>query len=242
MPNRAAFLASIAIFLVGAIPLAGRLAAHGGGINHSPFFDPPPVEASAPTFLDNTGNSAELQPKDVTPGGQAVCVRLCDGFFFPSATRSGGDEACSAQCPDTPTVRYTEPAGSDKIEDAVSLKGAPYTALPTSSRYRTTLDATCTCHRSMARAYSYSVLNDPTLRKGDVVVTPKGFMVFQGAKGKSIAMSDFVALSQARSLPQEQRAAIAALEGRRPSQPAGAGAVVGQNEVSGPAATVAATQ
>jgi len=146
-------------------------------------------------------------------------VRLCDGFFFPSATSAGGDEACAAQCPDAPTVRYTEPVGSDRIEDAVSPCGALYSALPVANRYQTTLDKTCRCHRSLTRDYSAAVLNDPTLRKGDVVVTPKGFVVFQGAKTRSITSSDFVALSQARSLPKDLRAALVAMERAGPSQP-----------------------
>jgi hypothetical protein len=145
-------------------------------------------------------------------------VRLCDGFFFPSATSSGGDEACAVQCPDAPTARYTEPVGSDRIEDAVSTHGALYTALPVANRYQTTLDNTCTCHRSPTRGYSESLLNDPTLRKGDVVMTPKGFVVFQGAKTRSITSSDFVALSQARSLPKDLRAALVDMERAGPSQ------------------------
>jgi len=146
-------------------------------------------------------------------------VRLCDGFFFPSATSSGGDEACAAQCPDAPTARYTEPPGSDRIEDAVSTHGALYAVLPVANRYQTTSDNTCRCHRSLARGYSAAVLNDPTLRKGDVVVTPKGFLVFQGAKTRSITSSDFVALSQARSLPRDLRATLVAMERASASQP-----------------------
>ena len=158
------------------------------------------------------------ETKSARANGLAVCVRLCDGFFFPSATSSGGDEACAAQCPDAPTARYTEPAGSDRIEDAVSTRGALYSALPVANRYQTTLDDTCRCHRSPTRGYSASLLNDPTLRKGDVVMTPKGFLVFQGAKTRSITSSDFVALSQARSLPKDLRAALVDLEPAGASQ------------------------
>jgi hypothetical protein len=139
-------------------------------------------------------------------------VRLCDGFFFPSATSSGGDHACAVQCPDAPTALYTEPAGSDRIEDAVSTRGALYSALPVANRYQTTFDNACSCHHSLIRGYSASVLTDPTLRKGDLVMTPKGFLVFQGAKTRSITPSDFVALSQAPFLPKDLRAALVAME------------------------------
>ncbi|HEY5206240.1 MAG TPA: hypothetical protein VIJ63_16795, partial [Roseiarcus sp.] len=56
-------------------------------------------------------------------------------------------------------------------------------------------------------------------RKGDVVVTPTGFLVFQGCKTRSITPSDFVALSQARSLPKELRAALVAMERWSTAQP-----------------------
>jgi hypothetical protein len=180
----------------------------------APWDPVPNVAATTPVDVPT-----DLKPNDTRANGLAVCVRLCDGFFFPSATRSGGDEACVAQCPDAPTARYTEPAGSDRIEDAVSTRGALYSALPVANRYRTTSDNTCRCHRSLARSYSAAVLNDPTLRKGDVVVTTKGFLVFQGAKTRSITSSDFVALSQARSLPKDLRAALVAMERASASQP-----------------------
>ena len=209
------FVAAIAILLAGALLLAGGVAwARRGEKIWAPWDTA--LDAAATTPVDVP---TDLKPKDTGASGRAVCVRLCDGFFFPSATSAGGDEACAAQCPDAPTARYTEPVGSDRIEDAVSTRGALYTALPVANRYQTTLDKTCRCHRSLTRDYSAAVLNDPTLRKGDVVVTPKGFVVFQGAKTRSITSSDFVALSQARSLPKELRAALVAMERAGPSQP-----------------------
>jgi hypothetical protein len=187
--------------------------ARGGEKVWAPW-DPVPEVAAIPAVDVPT----DLKPRDTRAGGRAVCVRLCDGFFFPNATSSGGDEACAAQCPDAPTARYTEPADSDRIEDAVSTRGALYTALPIASRYRTTLDNTCTCHRSPTRSFSESLLNDPTLRIGDVVMTPKGFVVFQDAKTGPITSADFVALSQARSLPKDLRATLIDMERAGPSQ------------------------
>jgi hypothetical protein len=55
-------------------------------------------------------------------------------------------------------------------------------------------------------------LADPTLKKGDVVMTPGGFLVFQGGKTRSVASTGFVALSDAHSLPTELRAALTAME------------------------------
>jgi hypothetical protein len=211
---RAAPVAAVAALLAGALLLAGGLAWARGGEKIWAPWDPVPEVAAIPAVDVPT----DLTPKVTRASGRAVCVRLCDGFFFPSATSSGGDEACAAQCPDAPTARYTEPVGSDRIEDAVSKRGALYTALPVAFRYRTTLDNTCTCRRSPSRGYSESLLNDPTLRKGDVVMTPKGFVVFQGAKTGSITSSDFVALSEARSLSKGLRATLVDMERAGPSQ------------------------
>jgi len=211
--SSATLAAAIPLLLAGALALAGGFAWARGEKVWAPW-DPVP-EVAAPPALDYP---TDVKPIEKRASGRAVCVRLCDGSFFPSATSSGGDEACAAQCPDAPTARYTEPAGSDRIEDAVSTRGALYTALPVANRYRTLNDDTCRCRRELPHGYSESLLNDPTLRKGDVVMTPKGFVVFQGAKTRSIASSDFVALSQARSLPKDLRAALVDMERAGPSQ------------------------
>ncbi|MFZ1962225.1 MAG: DUF2865 domain-containing protein [Roseiarcus sp.] len=206
----AAFVAAPAIILAGALLLASGLAwASGRERVWAPVVDIAAPDVAAPTAVDV---QTDQKPKETRANGLAVCVRLCDGFFFPSATSSGGDEACAAQCPDAPTARYTEPAGSDRIEDAVSTRGALYSALPVANRYRTTFDNTCSCRHSLIRGYSASALTDPTLRKGDLVMTSKGFLVFLGAKARSVAPSDFVALSQARSLPKDLRTALVAME------------------------------
>jgi len=213
----AAFVAAAAIFLAGALLLAGGLAwarGGGGGRLGAPM-DLAAHDVAAAAAVDV---QTDDERKGTRANGLAVCVRLCDGFFFPSATSSGGDEACAVQCPDAPTARYTEPAGSDRIEDAVSTRGALYSALPVANRYQTTFDNTCTCHRSLIRDYSASSLNDPTLRKGDLIVTSKGFLVFQGAKTRPVTPSDFVALSQAPSLPKDLRAALVAMESASASQ------------------------
>ena len=234
-----AFVAAVAMLLTEAFLLAGGLAwssGRGGEKVPAPW-DVVPDVAPLSAFDILTAP----KPTESGAGGLAVCVRLCDGFFFPSATSSGGDEACAAQCPDAPTARYTEPAGSDRIEDAVSTRGALYSALPVANRYQTTLDDTCRCRRSLTRDYSAASLNDPTLRRGDVVMTPKGLVVFQGAKTGSIRSSDFVALSQARSLSKDLRAALTDLEPANQSQrKVGAGSSLGasarQSEVLTPLA------
>ena len=146
---------------------------------------------------------------------RTVCVRLCDGYFFPVAPVVGpGDYAghastCSNVCPDAPTELFVQPAGSDRIEDAVSLTGAKYSALPVALRNRSTQDNTCTCHREAAM--HYSLKRDFTLRKGDGVMTGRGIVVFQGGTQGPFGSHDFVALDKS-SLPSDQRSQLRALE------------------------------
>ena len=155
------------------------------------------------------------------PGRQPVCVRLCDGFFFPltgqPANPTDETASCTSLCPDAPTQVYYENS-SQKIEDAISGTGQPYSALPVSLRYRDVANNTCTCHRDPV---SYAPLRDATLRHGDAIMTPAGFLVFQGAAGAAHSARDFTALSSA-ALPAFERGALsnlekASVESRRPS-------------------------
>jgi hypothetical protein len=142
--------------------------------------------------------------------GQAVCVRLCDGFFFPTNSVSGGDAACAAQCPDAPTALYTMP--TDNIADAISSDGQLYTKLPVAKRYQTSFESTCTCHRDVTASRTEELLHDATLRRGDVVMTAQGFRVYVGDAYGPSGPQDFVDLSKARSLSRAERAQLVSME------------------------------
>lgn len=206
--------------------VAARAQGGGGffGYSESPFtsspyqsrgYGPPPWAYPEPYYGDDGPRYQDEAPRPrraaapahKSGGGTAVCVRLCDGSFFPSASSADNDSACAAECPDAPSARYTIPAGADTIDSAYSLNGARYTALPVAGRYRTTVDATCTCHRHAD--WEAEALKDPTLRKGDLVMTANGFRVYQGGPP---GRSDFVALSKARGISGSSLAALGAME------------------------------
>ena len=92
-------------------------------------------------------------------GSKAVCVRACDGGFFPiasarRATLGDLDDLCRALCPNAQASLYTYAPASD-IDHAVSTAGEPYTALPNAGKYRTKFDPTCSCkppHQSWVEA------------------------------------------------------------------------------------------
>jgi hypothetical protein len=214
----AAMVAGAALFLAGAVATIGGFATAIGGyspmkpLQLAPEFSPT-EETPAPEVHSKRSSHA---------AGRAVCVRLCDGFFFPTSSKQGGDAACAAQCPDAPVAMYSEPG--DRIEDAVSLTGARYSALPVALENRTTFDDSCTCHRTIDHSRAAELLRDPTLRKGDVVMTANGFRVFEGSGGGATTGDDFVALTQAPNLPRGSREALMAMQragaGRHPFETA----------------------
>ncbi len=112
-------------------------------------------------------------------GGKAVCVRSCDGAFFPvSYSASGGSldhlaEMCRALCPNAEVTLYTYPT-SGEIEQAVSINGARYMDSPTALRYRRVFDPSCSCKRrgqtwASALAPAEALLGREN--KSDVIVT-----------------------------------------------------------------------
>lgn len=79
-----------------------------------------------------------------------VCVRMCDGYFFPisfSTTRErfSADEAtCQSRCSgDTRLFVYRNPG--EEPESMVDLSGRPYSKMKTAFLYRTAYDASCKC-------------------------------------------------------------------------------------------------
>lgn len=81
---------------------------------------------------------------------RTLCVRLCDGFYFPisfATTRSRfADDAsrCEQQCPSRSRLFVYRNPG-EEVEDMADLKGEPYTKLPEAFRFRTSYVPDCTC-------------------------------------------------------------------------------------------------
>ena len=143
---------------------------------------------STGNFFDQLfGN--EVQPQDLPPmstedltprgGSKAVCVRTCDGGFFPvsySARRGGSDdleELCHALCPNAETQLFTYSPTGD-IEQAVSADGMPYKSLPNALKYRTKYDPTCTC-KAANKSWVQTLADAEQLlgrsSKNDIIVT-----------------------------------------------------------------------
>src|SRR5205807_7205168 len=77
-------------------------------------------------------------------GGQAYCVRTCDGRYFPipASDRQSRTASCSNFCP----ASETKVVYGSNIDDAATDSGKPYSELPNAFRYRSELVAGCTCN------------------------------------------------------------------------------------------------
>jgi hypothetical protein len=122
-----------------------------------------------------------LDNAEAQAGSKAVCVRSCDGAFFPvsySASQgrlTGLEDMCRALCPNADVSLYTYPP-SGQIEQAVSINGARYMESPNALKYRQSVDPTCSCKRkgeSWADALAGAEAKLGRESKGDVFVTPE---------------------------------------------------------------------
>lgn len=109
-------------------------------------------------------------------GGQAYCVRTCDGRYFPISS-SGGDtkaETCNSFCPSSDTkVVY-----GSSIENARTSSGKPYSELPNAFKFRTEIVAGCTCNgKDQFGLAKIPIEDDPTVRKGDIIAGKDGLLV-----------------------------------------------------------------
>ena len=123
----------------------------------------------------------------INPGGDGapsgtyhtVCVRACDGYYFPISystlpNRFADDaRACQRLCPAAEAELYSFRNPGEDMEQAVSVSGQPYTALPNAFRYRKEIIAGCSCRRP-GQSWADALKNaddSSTLESGDIVVT-----------------------------------------------------------------------
>jgi Protein of unknown function (DUF2865) len=83
--------------------------------------------------------------------------------------------------------------------------------LPAAFHYRSSVERACTCGAQGARENANALLGDPTLRKGDLVMTTDGVRMFRGSSSSPYGLNDFVSLAQS-SLPRAERDELMAME------------------------------
>jgi hypothetical protein len=118
-----------------------------GGLRQVPV-DPDGGGFPPPDYMHND----ETDQEDQRPrgGSMAICVRACDGGFFPvsySARRADLDDLddlCKALCPNAEAALYTHSPWRD-LNEAVSIDGKRYAELPNALKFQKSHDASCTC-------------------------------------------------------------------------------------------------
>lgn len=127
------------------------------------------------------GEIFDPPPDDRFPSwgaGRPVCVRTCDGFFFPLGNSPGGRETqsdmCQALCPATETRVFYMP-GDGNIENATTRSGERYTSLANASRYTRQYDPACTC-RKAGQSWAAALSEAEEMierRRGDILVNER---------------------------------------------------------------------
>jgi hypothetical protein len=108
--------------------------------------------------------SLRISARRETLGGYMVCVRTCDGSFFPVSYSGAGsradslEEVCQALCPNADVALYSFPFGGT-IEQAISASGQAYPNLPNAGKFEQAYDPNCSCRRqgeSWAEALAFA--------------------------------------------------------------------------------------
>lgn len=180
----------------------------------------PPMPIPTP-FEEPNQADEEHTPRG---GSQAVCVRSCDGGFFPlnySARREPDQltNLCQALCPNTSVSVYTR-APFSEISTAVSLDdGSSYSDLPNALKFQRSFEQSCTCKppgQSWAQALSGAERLIGQDRKGDILVTEEKSVELSAPKpdGKRRARPD---ADPASAAPDDLAKDLARGEASRPA-------------------------
>jgi hypothetical protein len=171
--------------------LSALFGAFGGGRPHGQSIPLPFSSEGGPFAPQGEGRSRS----GYSGGGQAYCMRTCDGRYFPLPASDNQSRAatCSSFCPASDTkVVY-----GGNIDNAATDTGKPYSELPNAFRYRNELVAGCTCNgKDQIGLAPVKIENDPTLRKGDIVAGEGGLVVANRGADKRGASLNFSPASE----------------------------------------------
>ncbi len=181
-------------------------------------------------FQNDPESSPDLEVLPIEPPKSStyktVCVRTCDGYYFPMSNYAGpnrfpSDEAlCQRLCPATEVQLFAFGSSGADIKSATNMAGQPYMSLPNALRYRKELVPQCSCRapgQSWAQALA-GLEDKTTLGKGDILVTeeqaremsqPKGTEPLRGTQGKTASNAPAASQVEAPSLAATAAAPLA---------------------------------
>jgi hypothetical protein len=98
----------------------------------------------------STDDDDERSNRGSGSGYKTVCVRMCDGYYFPVSNNTGkkgfyrDQMKCRSSCGDEARL-FHMPANATDISEATDGQGRIYGLLPAAYKYRKTLVAGCQC-------------------------------------------------------------------------------------------------
>src|SRR5436309_9840715 len=150
-------------------------------------------------FLDNlfgNNNNNPAPPSDLGPQSgtfRTVCARSCDGAYFPISfatvpSRFPDDEkTCKNLCPASEATLYAYRNPGEDMNQAVSISGQPYSAMPNAFRYRNEFVPSCSC-KAIGQTWSDALksIDDKAAaeQQGDIIVTEESAKKMQRPLGK----------------------------------------------------------
>jgi hypothetical protein len=163
-----------------------QLAQNNCGPQYRVAAAPPPQGGIFGTLFGNNGNASNdgnPNPADANapaPAGtfRTVCVRTCDGFYFPIsyATAPGrfadDERICQRTCPAAEVKLYSYRNPGEDMAQAVAADGRRYSELPTAFRYRQEFNPSCSCKQAGQSWADAVKTGDDPVERGDIVVTP----------------------------------------------------------------------
>jgi hypothetical protein len=159
---------------------------------------PPPPGGFLSNFFGNNNSNPAAPPGGMDNGApsgtyRTVCVRTCDGGYFPIsfATVPGrfpdDERSCKALCPATEAELFAYRNPGEDINQAVSVNGQPYTALPNAFRYRTEFNPSCSC-KAPGQTWSEALKSidekADAAQQGDIIVTEESAKKMQRPAAK----------------------------------------------------------
>jgi hypothetical protein len=199
---------------------------------------------SGGNFIDNLfgNNGNQIPPPAAEFGPQSgtfrtVCVRTCDGAYFPvsfatvQARFPDDEKTCKALCPATEATLFTYRNPGEDINQAVSISGQPYSALPNAFKFRSEFNPSCAC-KAAGQTWSDALksVEDKAAaeQQGDIIVTEESARKMQqraqpGAKTTPAAKKGAapVATSTTAPTPAAAPEPAAASDEKRPIRTVG---------------------
>jgi hypothetical protein len=163
----------------------------GGQSAPAPYARPAP-RSTAPDFRyrENVGPRSQAPAEEKRPAPKSgkfrtMCVRLCDGYYFPiSASVSRNDfyrdaNACRNRCGAEARLFY-HASSSGNATAMTDLNGRAYSLLPNAFRYRKQLVSGCKCRpepwelteRARHQRYAVEAARDPVPSPGNEAAPP----------------------------------------------------------------------